>query len=196
MKRIVIILFAMLVITSCAPDPRREASAYATRKAADTAAGQAQQDMRHEEEVHDMWMSRLNDVSAWASTMVMTSMIASMFAIFVALVSTGIGFSFVSIGTGIGFAKRQLTRPNQIRLDPVTRQFPLLITQVGDGKYSLSNSNTGSVTMLYERNEADRLLIAAMSATQHAGALGHEARLSHKPEAIAQIQAPQILEVE
>ena len=49
--------------------------------------------------------------------------------------------------------------------------------------------------MLYDRNPADRLMIQAMANTQHDGALAYQARLSHQPGQIAQIEAPQIVEM-
>jgi len=139
-------------------------------------------------------MARVREVSRWISTMMMTTMIAAMFTVFVALTSFGIGSSFVFIGAGVAHAKRNLAQPNQVKLDPVTRQFPLLITKVADGKYSLNNPNTGSTTMLYDRNPADRMMIQAMAATQHDGALAYQARMSHKPGEIAQMQGLQIID--
>jgi hypothetical protein len=195
MKRAVIIV-AMLVLVSCAPDPRREADAYATRTQADALAASSAQALAQDAEAHDLWMSRLREVSQWISTMMITSMIAAMFTMFVSLASLGIGLSFVLIGAGVGTAKRNLAQPNQVRLDPVTRQFPLLITKVADGKYSLSNPNTGSVTMLYDRNPADRMMIQAMGATQHDAALAYQARLSHKPGEIAGMESLQIIDAE
>jgi hypothetical protein len=197
MKRVIIIALFALMLTACAADPRREADAYATRQQADTQSEAARQAIQQQAETHDLKMQRYQEVGQWVSALMMTSMIAAMFTVFVALVSFGIGSSFVFIGAGIARAKHELTKPYLVRLDPVTRQYPLLISKVGDGKYSLSNPNTNSTTMLYDRNPADMLMIQAMSAIQHDGALAYQARMSHKPEAIAEIESPrlQILEV-
>jgi hypothetical protein len=143
-----------------------------------------------------LWMARVNEVSKGISTLMTVTMIALMFFAIVAIASSGIGISFLTIGAGIATAQRNLSQPIQIRLDPVTRQFPLLITKIKDGAYSLSNPNTDSITMLYERNPADMMMIQAMSATQHDGALAYQARMSHKPGEIAAIESPQIIEME
>jgi hypothetical protein len=105
--------------------------------------------------------------------------------------------STITISAGFATARRQFAKPIEIRLDPVTRQYPLLMNKVSDGKFSLTNPNTGSVTMLYERNPADKQMIQAMSAVQYIGAMGHEARLSHKPEALTSVETlPQIIDME
>lgn len=211
MKRFYFLLFifATFSLTSCAPDPRREAEAYATRKQADvSAAAQAQameqskamneESMRLVAEKNSLEVERLKEVNRFIATVMQTGMVAGMFTLFIAVISLGIGLSFVFIAGGVGTAKRQLMKPyhEQIRLDPVTRQFPLLITKVEEGKYALSNPNTNSVTMLYDRNPADRMMIQAMSATQHDGALAYQARLSHRPGEIATIQSPQLEVIE
>jgi hypothetical protein len=195
MWRIVILMIAMIALTSCVPDPRREASAYATRLKADSSAATKAQALQQDAAANDLWMSRLVEVSQWINTMIMTSLIAASFTVFVALTSFGVGSSFVFIGAGVAHVKRNLAQPNQVKLDPVTRQFPLLIVKIKDGQYSLSNPNTDSVTMLYDRNPADRMMIQAMSATQHDGALAYQARLSHRPGEIATIQSQQIIEM-
>lgn len=196
MKRAFIIIVAMLALTACVPDPRREADAYATRQQADSLSAAQAQLLKQDAEKHDLLMAQVREVSQWISTMMMTTMIASMFTIFVAMISFGVGSSFVFIGGGVAMAKRNLTMPNRIRLDPVTRQFPLLITKIKDGQYSLSNPNTNSITMLYDRNPADRMMIAAMGATQHDGALAYQARLSHRPGEITSMQSLEIVEME
>lgn len=197
MKRIAVLVFVMLFVTaSCTPDPRREADAYATRRLADDTSAAQEQARMQDADAHAVWMQSLTNGMQWISALMQTALIATMFVVVVSLGSFGIGSSFALIGTGIGTAKRQLLKPNQIRLDPVTRQYPILVTKISDGKYSLSNPNVGSVTMLYERNPADRMMIQAMGATQHAGALAYQSRLSHKPGEVAAIQSPQILEIE
>jgi hypothetical protein len=196
MKRYILITLLALMLSACAVDPRRDADAYATRQQADAQAQAMKQNLAQQDESHALWMARLNEVSKAISTLMTVTMIALMFFAIVAIASSGIGVSFLTISAGIATAQRNLSQPIQIRLDPVTRQYPLLITKIKDGAYSLSNPNTDSITMLYERNPADMMMIQAMSATQHDGALAYQARLSHKPGEIATITSPQIIEME
>lgn len=202
MTRVHIIVLAMIAVTlltSCGePDPRRAADAYATRQQADAQAEAQRQATQQDAEEHAYKMQRMAETGKMISAFMKITLTALSFALFVGLVSFGLGSSFFFIGGGIAKAKLELTKPYQVRLDPVTRQFPLLITKVKEGQYSLSNPNTDSITMLYERNPADRLMIQAMCAIQHDGALAHEARLSHRPGEIASIESPQlqIIEVE
>jgi ABC-type multidrug transport system fused ATPase/permease subunit len=196
MKRYILITLLALMLSACAVDPRRDADAYATRQQADAQAQAMDQSLKQQAETHALWMARVNVVSKGISTLMTVTMIALMFFAIVAIASSGIGVSFLTISAGIATAQRNLSQPIQIRLDPVTRQFPLLITKIKDGAYSLSNPNTDSITMLYERNPADMMMIQAMSATQHDGALAYQARMSHKPGEISAIESPQIIEME
>lgn len=196
MKRVVILIIAMLSLAACAPDPRREADAYATRAKADAQSAAMSQALTQDSEAHDLLMAQTREASVWISTMMMTTLIASMFTVFVALASLGIGLSFVFIGAGVATAKRNMTMPNQIKLNPVTRQFPLLPIYIGKGKYSLTNPNDNSVLLMDTRNPADSLKVKGMYATQHDGALAYQARLSHKPGEITQMESLQILDME
>jgi hypothetical protein len=201
MQRICIIVFAMIAVTlltSCEPDPRRAADAYATRQESDVQAQAQRQAMDQSAGEHAYKMQRMAETGKMISAFMKITLTALSFTLFVALISLGLGSSFFFIGGGIAKAKLELSKPYQVRLDPVTRQFPLLITKVKEGQYSLSNPNTDSITMLYERNPADKLMIQAMCSIQHDGALAHEARMSHRPGEIASIESQklQIIEVE
>lgn len=196
MKKIVIFVLAMLMLSACGYDPRRDAEAYATYQQSDVEAEQKRQALQHDDDLHAIRVQQINAAYEWIRSFLMTALIAAMFAVFVSISSAGIGSSFYFIGTGIALTKRNLSMPNLIKLDPVTRQFPILISKIGEGKYSLSNPNTNSVTFLYDRNPADKMMIQAMAATQHDGALAYQARLSHKPGEIVQVQSPDIQIVE
>ncbi len=188
MKRILIIVSLAMIITACAPDPRKEAAAYATRQQADAQARAMQQSLDQQQEQHDLFMARVQEVGQWFSTLMMVTMIAAMFFAFVTITSGGIGMSFLTISAGVASAKRNLSMPNQIRLDPVTRQFPILPMYIGNGKYSLTNPNDNTVLLMDTANEADRMKVKAAFGIQHDGALAYQARLSLKPGEIASMQ--------
>lgn len=185
------------LLASCAPDPRREADAYATKQLSDQQAADAEQARTQDAETHDAFMEFVITAKPYITAAIQASLIALMFSLFVTIASVGIGMSTLTISAGFATARRQFSKPVEIKLDPVTRQYPLLMNKVSEGKFSLTNPNTGSVTMLYERNPADKQMIQSMSAVQYIGAMGHEARLSHKPEALTSVETvPQIIDME
>ncbi len=198
MKRIILTLGLLAVLLAgCAPDPRRQADADATRMDAETRAENAEQVREQEAQEHDIYINHWKTAAPFINAAIRSALIALMFTAFVVISSSGIGLSVITIGAGFATARRNYAKPIQVRLDPVTRQYPLLMNKVSEGRYSLTNPNTGSVTMLYERNPNDKLLIQSMSAVQYIGAMGHEARLSHKPEALTSVQRlPEIIDME
>lgn len=193
-RKLLFVLFIAFTLSACAPDPRREAQAFATRSQAEQeAADQVQQraqsadshalQMKHQEAVAQEWEAGLNVVIHYASIFASIAMSMSVMA-------AGVGLSLALIGTGQAAGNFAKVRSNLIPLNPVTRQYPLLITYAGKGRYTLANPNTNSVLLLDTRSEPDRQMILGMSNTQYAGALAHEARLSLKPGDIAAITAP------
>lgn len=178
MKRVLVILFAF-ALWSCAPDPRREADAYATRKHAEAEAARAEQERIQDAEAHDLFMSRANEVSAWISRTMVTAMMAGMFVMATAALSGGIGLALVFIAGGASIAKRNWHMPNRIPLDTVTRQFPLLPTYLGGGRYSLANPNDNTVLMLDTHNGADALKVKSAFGVMHDGLI--VSRMSHRP---------------
>lgn len=179
MKRVALFLLFAFVLWSCAPDPRREADAFATRQQAETEAARAEQEMNQAAEEHRLWMDRANEVSQWISRTMIMATVASMFVIVVAGISLGIGLALVFIGGGAGIAKRNYHMPPRIALDPITRQYPLLPVYLGKGRYSLTNPNDNTVLLLDTRNEPDALKVKASFGVQHDGLLA--SRMSHKP---------------
>lgn len=179
-KRAALLILLAFALWSCAPDPRREADAFATHQQAETEAARAEQELQQAREKHELFMSNANEVSAWISKTMITAMIAGMFVIAVAGISLGIGLSVIIMGGSAGIARRQWQMPNRIPLDPITRQYPLLPVYLGNGKYSLSNPNTGYVLMLDTRTKADALMVKAAFGVQHDGLLA--SRISHRPE--------------
>lgn len=198
MQRFILTLGLLAVLLAgCAPDPRRQADADATRMQAESDAEEDRQTREQDAQEHDLVIDHWKTAAPFINAAIRAALISLMFTAFVIIASFGVGMSTVTISAGISTARRNFDKPIQIKLDPATRQYPLLMNKVSEGRYSLTNPNTGSVTMLYERNPNDKLMIQAMSATQFIGAMGHEARLSHKPEAIASITTlPQIIDME
>jgi hypothetical protein len=189
-----IIFLTIILLTACAPDPRREAQAFATRTQAEQDAAdrtQARQqsidmhalEIQHQDAIAQEWEAGMNKV-------IHTAAVVSQFAVTLIILGAAIGMSWALIGTGKAAARFAEVRANLIPLNNTTHQFPLLISYAGKGKFSLSNPNTNSVLLLDTRSEPDRQMILGMSNTQYGGALAHESRLSLKPGEVSTIPAP------
>jgi len=205
MKRIVLTLVLWMLLSGCAPDPRKEAQAFQIRSQAqqqalnDEAARQNQEQLNAielqkqqlEQQTREAtaaeWNHGLNMVLHYGS-FVMTAAVC--FVLFMSARSVVSSFATVTEGTAKALVRRAEVRANLIQLDPVTRQYPAFIQYLGCGRFSVLNLNTNSVLMLDTRNEPDRQMIAAMGAVQYAGALAHEARQASDPTGVALIQAP------
>ncbi len=191
------LLSALPSLTACSPDPRRQADADATRLQAESQVASDEQARAQDAQEHEIKTNFVKTAAPYINAAIKTSLIALMFTAFVVIASFGVGMSAITISAGIATSRRNLSRPNQFKLDKSTHQFPLLMTPIGEGRYTLTNPNTNSVTYLNERNEGDKLMIQAMAATQFIGEMATRASLSHKPEAIASITTlPQIIDME
>lgn len=198
MNRFILTLsLVALFIISCAPDPRREADAYATTTEADSRAADAEQQRAHQEALHIQEMQNREAVqSAWQNALnqiIRTGTLFAEFAVVMLLLGVGVSGVWMMFATSKAYSIWAENKANQIQLNSTTRQFPL-IKYAGKGFVSLTNPNDNSTLLLDTRNEPDRAKIIAMANVQHSGALAHEARLSHRPGDVAQIQAAQVIE--
>lgn len=204
MKRLIpVLLFVVaisLLLAACAPDPRREADAFATRTQAEQDALDREQARAHDEELHNINIQNIKAAQAQWQTSMQKIVKAFQFAAPIATVAVtfaaGIALSIALIGSGKAAARFVEVRANLIQLNPATRQYPLLLQRVGKGLYSLTNPNTNSTLILNMRNETDRDMIRAMANVQYAGALAREARFSHRPGEISIIQPPHQIDIE
>lgn len=196
-KQLLVTLLAIFALSACAPDPRKEAQAYAIRSEADQQAYNNETARKQSEELQrlnverqeiDLQKERVN-AAVWNA--IADTFLTSLAALFL-VVMTGIAYEITRASRGVSDAVSQaaLTRANLIYLNPTTRQFPLLIKQVSTHKFAIHNPNTGSVKLLDERNPEDRQMIAAASLTQVTGVLASEARQSNDPAGMALIHPP------
>jgi hypothetical protein len=201
MKRYLLLIFLLLVITACAPDPRKEAQAYQTRIEADQYALDEQQNRQHAEEMQKIQVQqaileeqhREATAAEWRAGLNLMIHYGFKFATFglcMMIVAFGVSFSWTSIGVARATARLAIVRANLIQLNPTTRQFPLIIQHIHGSRYMLHNPNTGSVVKLDTTNPADRQLIATSGATQIAGVMAQEARQSTDPAGVAIVQPP------
>lgn len=193
MRRIIfaLILFS-LALTSCAVDPRKEADAEKTRSEAAQAALNSEQARRFAEDRHALNLedsqAATAERQAAQARLIRNAGIAGAVGLWFVTLALAVGLAWAFVGSGRAVAVRADVRARLIPLDPVTRQFPLLLQYTGRGKVALYNANTGSVAMLDTRREEHRQLIQASGAVQLAGAIAHEASRSRDPRGVAIIQ--------
>ena len=207
MKRILFVMVLLVLVSGCAPDPRKDAKAYQIRSQAEQEALSAEAARQNQEQLNAIelqqrqleqqtreataaeWNNGLNMVLHYGF---LVATAAVCFVMFMSARSIATSFGTVTDGFSKALVRRAEVRANLIQLDPVTRQYPAFIQYLGCGRFSVLNLNTNSVLMLDTRNEPDRQMIAAMGAVQYAGALAHEARQASDPTGVALIQAPVI----
>lgn len=197
-KFLIISLLMLTLLSSCAADPRREAEAYATTTEADQRAADETQQRQHAQDLHEQ---KMQNIEAWQTPyqnavrkIIETFTTFAPITLFAWLMGAGVAGVWMMLATSKAYSIWAENKANQINLHTATRQYPLYITRLGNNVVALTNPNDNSVLLLNEKNPADRAKIMAMANTQFAGALGHEARLSHRPGEVAQIPAAQIIE--
>jgi len=204
MKKVLPIILLLIFVSACAPDPRREAEAYATRIEADQNALNNEQNRQHAEQLHQFelqrramdqenqkaiqpqWQLALNR-AIWGGSI--TLIIVVCFSV----VSVARTTNKTIEGIGRAIVQRAELSASLIKLDPVTRQFPLVM-RIHSDRWAAFNANTEFVRMLDENNPSDRQMIATAGATQIAGVIAQEARRSNDPAGVAIIQ-PTVVDV-
>lgn len=198
-KKLLVLLLAVFMLSACAPDPRKEAQAFAIESEAQQKALDQEQARAQDEELHNIVVQQEEvelqkeraNAAAWvriADTFI-TSLIA---LLLVGLAAVVYEVSRTAKGIGNAMVIAAETRANLIPLNPTTRQYPLFIKHVSGHRFAIHNPNTGSVILLDERNEADRQMIASVAQVQVSGVLASEARQSNDPAGMAMIRPPMI----
>jgi len=188
---IILTLLLLLLLSSCAPDPRDVADAnrttvMAAQDAADRVQARAQADQifqqtQTERQATDQSRTQaLNRLYQWGG-------VALAVAVCMALIGIGGGISWAGISAGRAAARMTEIRASLIPLEK-SGQYPLIMNYLGHGRFSLANPNTESVVMLDTRNRSDRQLIASSGAVELAGVLAEAARKSQDPASVAMIQ--------
>lgn len=198
-KKLLVLLLAIFMLSACAPDPRKEAQAFAIESEAQQKALDQEQARTQDEELHNIVVQQEEvelqkeraNAAVWvriADTFI-TSLIA---LLLVGLTAVVYEVSRTAKGIGNAMVIAAETRANLIPLNPTTRQYPLFIKHVSGHRFAVHNPNTGSVILLDERNEADRQMIASVAQVQVSGVLASEARQSNDPAGMAMIRPPMI----
>lgn len=195
LARLTLGLIALLLLTACGVDPRKEAEAFRIKQETFVNNADAEVQRAHEQQMNDLRIRQLAEEQARrdeahaqrvasAKAMWTTVKIFGSISLAVAMLATAFFYTRTTYGLSLVAIEAAQVRANLIPLDRVTRQFPLL-RQVHGSRYVLHNPNTGAVVMLDTSRDEDRQMIAAMGMTQLAGAIAHEARQSSDPAGLA-----------
>jgi len=183
------VILAGVILASCAPDPRNTADAYKTtvlanQQAEDLAAARSARTIQDNQAAAEQAQTAAARVAGWGWFISCLTLAGC-----VLVIGLAIGSSWAAVGTGRALAKAAEIKAMtiQIKLDELTRTYPLLMVYLGAGRFSLGDPGKQSVLMLDTRQAGDRQAIRAAGAIQLAGAVAREARRSNQPEAVAVI---------
>jgi len=193
MKRLLLVLFLALLLAlllaACAPDPRNQADANRTEALTVQDAADREQARKQAAALGDLELQQAQAVSgeviAARARLIRWASYAGSVALAALILAAAAGLSWGAVGTGKAAARLVTVRANLIPLDEQTRQYPLFLAYQGKGRYTLTNANTGSVTLLDTRRDPDRQLITAAGAVLLAGVVAREARRSTDPAGVA-----------
>jgi len=179
------IVLGLFLATACSDRPtaaqiREDANGYSIRSAADQAALNSEQQRQFNEQeqakkmaVQQWWLDVRNASKHVAIVMVKVDIVFLGVALASILVSSVIGFSQATIGTGKAIAKAADFRADWMPMDVKTRQYPALRFVRGD-IFMLANPNDDSVMRLDVNQPADRQKVIAAGMTQFGGLLAYE----------------------
>jgi hypothetical protein len=187
---VVVIVLVMLGLSGCGPDPRNQASADATRLQAEQAArdqvaareqAAAREALKLQEAqaASQQWTESWNFfVRMWWFAFTFSASSSTV----IVLLAVTVGLSWGFVGSGRAASQAAWVRANLIGLDKDTRQYPLYLFHLGNGKFTLTDMNTGMTQPLDIRIAADRQMIAAAGAVRLSGAVAYEARMAGKSD--------------
>ena len=179
----------LVILASCAPDPRNQADAYrvtvlADQAAADQAEARAARTVHDNQAAAELVSTEAARVAAWRWFITVASIAG---CVVVACLAIGTSWAAVGAGRAVATMAERKAAVITFGLNELTRQYPVLMTYIGAGRFTLANPNTQSVLMLDSRQPGDRQAIRAAGAIQLAGAVAREARRSTQPEGVAVI---------
>lgn|SRR4030067_2726556 len=200
MKKLIPVIFIIIVMSACTPDPRKEAQALAIRLEAEQKAANEIQNRQRAEDLHQFQLQSLAMDQENSRAIQQQWQLALNRAIWIGSLTIilSVCFAIISVtrttnktiaGIGMAMVRRAELSASLVKLDPITRQFPLVIP-IHNGRWAAFNANTEFVRLLDENNPSDRQMIATSGATQIAGVIAQEARQSADPAGVAIIQPP------
>lgn len=208
---IIIIILIAFALSACAPDPRKQAEADATRIKAEQ---QALDDQLAREQSADLHQAQMEQVQIeqerreatkkeWQKTFNNAIRFGGYFgvaALCVLIVYATITIKNTMLGMGRAMVEAAEIKANLIHLDP-NGSYPAIIRRMGGGRWTLTDLNTRTTMQLDVRNEPDAQMVAGAIAIRHDHALADQARRTNDGGvSIATIQPPiiqrQIIDME
>lgn len=167
--------------------------ADAVRSDADSrTAGEAlERDIRQAEHAQQMaeWrQTEATRVAAWRRFWTALSWAASLLVL-----AGSLAGGLLAVGWSRARVLRATAEAHHVRLDPETRQFPLLSREQG-GRLLVVNPNNGQVLALDGERQPVPMMIAGSSATQLAGAIAKQAAKSNDPAGVAMVSPPVLVD--
>lgn len=196
MKRILLVLLvSMVLLAGCGADPRNAADAYATTVQADQAAKDAelQRVITADEHNQQMVESQAIQAERVAAGQRLVRYESIMLLVFLGIVGLALCYVWItSVAPGVGKAVVAAVdlKARQIPLDRGTRQYPLLLTPLGGGKFSLVDPNTNQVLLLDVPHEPTEQRVAVTGQVQALGLLTEAAKWSDQSGTLGMLQAP------
>lgn len=194
MTRFILILAAACFLAGCAPDPRSVADAERTRliavqEAADMEAARAARLAADELRQAEAVKYSAARVIAWRVVLIVAGVAGGL-----AVLGLAVGFAWAMIGAGRGVSRLAGVRASLVPLSESTRQYPLMLSYIGQGRFALVNPNSGAVYELDSRCPGDRQLISISGAVQLAGVVAREARRSVDPGGVILAVNPTVVQ--
>jgi hypothetical protein len=204
-------LFLVLALTSCAPDPRKEAQAYAITTKAQQDALDQEQARQQSADMHELDVRNAEVIAqrheATAGE-INRGLIKFAFFVFTfgtaAICYTVFRGSQIVVKTlqGIGEATeiRAMHRASLLPLD-ANGNYPAYIARLGGGRYSITDLNTHTTMLLDVKNDPDAQMVAAAMAIRQTFVLASQSvRAADSGQSISKIDPsivhPQIIDLE
>lgn len=193
---LLLLLIPLILLTGCR-QPVKSARAYAIQSAADQAALDRESQRRYSKAIGEIQLAERQATSnakiAARENFIWWSSLAGVVAVVVLILSFAGSLSYTAVGYAQAVVKQAELNATLVALDKGTRQFPLLTTYVGKGRFAVHNPNTGACYILDTRQEPDARMIAAAGLTQVSGVIAQEAAKSKEPSGVAMVNPPMVI---
>jgi hypothetical protein len=194
---LLILSMIMFGLAACGTDPRNVADAYATTSQADQAAADAalQRTITAEEQAQKMADAKALEGERVAAKQraLRYGSIAGVIALIICLsASAWVYLKYVAPGLAQAAVTAADIRSRCIPMDRGTKTYPMLLTQLSNGRIALAIPGIDSVLMIDRPHEPNAQMIAVQGQVQALGLLADAAKRSKQDGTLAMLQAPVI----